>query len=288
MNIELHPLCVLFPRMTGPEFAALVADIKANGLRTPIVLHDGMVLDGGNRYAACQAAGVEPKFAEFAGGNLVSFVLSANMHRRHMTPGQQAAIVASAQDWATAQGRGGNRKADQSQAVDFDSVAKRSAASGASRVTQMKADKVAKASPELARQVAHGEVSLPKALAQVTPKPAAEPEPIAESAPPADDANDFDPIAELERLQAELISTQALVTAAEAVDLKAEAMKWRRCYDSAVRAQSDAMDRASKYEKELSWYGNQFKRIGKALGETDPSKVAARIEALVRSMKEAA
>ena len=164
---ELHPLCTLFPRLSGSEFDTLRDDIKANGLRAPIVLHDGMILDGGNRYRACLEAGIEPEFITFEGGNLVAFVLSANLHRRHMSAGQQAAIVASAQDWAKSNTRGGDRKSDQSQSVDFDSVEKRSAASGASRVTQMKADKVAKANPELAKQVAHGEVSLPKAVAQV-------------------------------------------------------------------------------------------------------------------------
>ena len=98
MTIELHPLCTLFPRLSGAEFDALRDDIKTNGLRSPIVLHEGMILDGGNRYRACIEAGVEPTFSKFDGGNLVSFVLSVNLHRRHMTAGQQAAIVASAQN----------------------------------------------------------------------------------------------------------------------------------------------------------------------------------------------
>ena len=59
--LELHPLCTLFPRVQGAEFDALVADIKTNGLRQPITLHNGMILDGGNRYAACVAAGMEPE-----------------------------------------------------------------------------------------------------------------------------------------------------------------------------------------------------------------------------------
>ena len=167
---QLHPLCTLFPRMTGQEFQSLADDIKANGQREPIILHEGMILDGGNRYRACLEAGVEPSFMEFGGENLVSYVLSANLHRRHMTPGQQAAIVASAQDWASAHGRGGDRKSNQSQAVDFDTVEKRAAASGVSRVTQMKADKVAKEDPELAKKVAQGEVSLPEAVKKVSPK----------------------------------------------------------------------------------------------------------------------
>lgn len=159
--------------MDGAEFSALVADIKENGLREPIILHEGMILDGGNRYRACVAAGVEPQFMQFGGGNLVAYVLSANLHRRHMTAGQQAAIVASAQDWAKAQkqGRDGN-----GQAVDrLATVADRAAQSGASRVTQMKADKVSREAPELAKKVGLGEVSLPSALKQISPpKPAPE------------------------------------------------------------------------------------------------------------------
>jgi len=88
--------------MSGGEFSALVEDIRANGLRTPITLHDGLILDGGNRYRACIEAGVEPTFEKFSGSSLVGFVLSSNLHRRHMTAGQQAAIVASSQDWAKA------------------------------------------------------------------------------------------------------------------------------------------------------------------------------------------
>lgn len=167
MNYELHPLCTLFPRMAGAEFKALCDDLAVNGLRTPITLHNGMILDGGNRYRACLEAGIEPAFTEFDGSSLVQFVLSANLHRRHLSAGQQAAIVASAQDWANAQTRGGDRKSDQSATLHFDTADKRAAESGASLRTQKMADKVAKADPVLSRQVAHGEVSLPKAVAQV-------------------------------------------------------------------------------------------------------------------------
>lgn len=171
MALELHPLCTLFPRLVGAEFDALVEDISANGLQQPITVHDGMVLDGGNRYAACLAAGIEPVLRDFDGADAVAFVLSANLHRRHLSPGQQAAIVASAQDWAMAQTVGKPAARQSGNVAGLATIADRAAQSGASERTQRMADKVAKADPALAKQVAHGIVSLPKAVEQITGKP---------------------------------------------------------------------------------------------------------------------
>lgn len=100
MTMELHPLCTFFPRMPDAEFAALREDIKANGLRQMIVLHDGMILDGSHRYRACIEAGVEPRFVDFGGADPASFVISKNLHTRRMGAGQRAAIVALAHNWA--------------------------------------------------------------------------------------------------------------------------------------------------------------------------------------------
>lgn len=169
-DYQLHPLCSLFPRMAGAEFETLVADIKANGQREPIIIHEGMILDGGNRYRACIEAGIDPETMKYGGGNIVSYVLSANLHRRHLSAGQQAAIVASCQDWQKAAKHGGARDTEQAVTLPLDTVAERSKASGASDKTQRNADKVAKADPELAVKVGHGEVSLPKAVAQVEAK----------------------------------------------------------------------------------------------------------------------
>lgn len=165
--LELHPLCTLFPRMEGAEFSALVRDIAENGQREPIILVDGMILDGGNRYRACLEAGVEPQTMNFGGGNIVTYVLSANLHRRHMTPGQQAAIVAAAQDWAKAQTVG---KPKTGNLAELSRTQDRAAQSGASERTQSMADKVAREAPELVRRVARGEVSLPAAVEQITGK----------------------------------------------------------------------------------------------------------------------
>ncbi|TCG09326.1 hypothetical protein BZM27_05865 [Paraburkholderia steynii] len=225
-ELQLHPLCTLFPRIVGAEFEALKADIVANGLRQPIVVHDGMILDGGNRYRACIEAGIEPSTVEFDGGNLVSFVLSANLHRRHLSEGQHAAIVASAQQWESAQSQGRPKKTGN--VTGLSTVAERRAVSGASDKTQRMADKVARESPELAKKVAQGEVSLPKAIKQLAPAkaaPVAEPEPEQVEAAEEEFGPSAEEIAFLEATeQADRDAYNNLVEIAAADDKLAEAL----------------------------------------------------------------
>lgn len=95
-EISIHPAAMLFPMMGEKELSDLADDIAANGLIEPVVLYHGEVLDGRNRLAACQLAGVEPHFAE-VDGNVPSptiYVLSKNLHRRHLTTSQRGAIAA--------------------------------------------------------------------------------------------------------------------------------------------------------------------------------------------------
>jgi hypothetical protein len=80
--------------MPDADFAFLVEDIKANGLLTPIVTFEDKVLDGRNRLKACQLAGVDPVFKPFEGDDPVTFVISANLHRRHLTTPQRKQVAA--------------------------------------------------------------------------------------------------------------------------------------------------------------------------------------------------
>lgn len=96
----VHPVCDIFPLMEDDALDALAADIKANGLNHPVVLHEGQIVDGRNRMLACRKAGVEPTFVAwaqvYAGTKpLIAWIWSENFERRHMTPQQKAfAIVA--------------------------------------------------------------------------------------------------------------------------------------------------------------------------------------------------
>jgi hypothetical protein len=56
---------------------------------------DGVLIDGRNRWAACQMAGVDPRFDVLNGQDPVAYILSSNIKRRHMNAGQRAMAIAA-------------------------------------------------------------------------------------------------------------------------------------------------------------------------------------------------
>jgi ParB-like chromosome segregation protein Spo0J len=98
--LPFHPLADMFPLLEGQDFADLVADIRENGLRQEEDIDvdvAGRIIDGRNRYLACIEAGVEPRFytrrfREEAA--LAAFIISKNVHRRHLTAEQKRDLIA--------------------------------------------------------------------------------------------------------------------------------------------------------------------------------------------------
>lgn len=92
-SLKCHPICLLFPELPKQELNDLAADIKEKGLFNAIVLYEGKILDGRNRYNACLIAGVEPRFVEWSGGSPLEWVVSENLVRRHLSSSQRAVLA---------------------------------------------------------------------------------------------------------------------------------------------------------------------------------------------------
>lgn len=94
-DLEAHPVADLFPMLAADELAELAADIKARGLVQSIVLDaGGRILDGRNRLAACELAGVKPTFQTYEGDDPDGVAWGANVRRRNLTKAQIAILAA--------------------------------------------------------------------------------------------------------------------------------------------------------------------------------------------------
>jgi ParB-like chromosome segregation protein Spo0J len=99
MNTEspFHPACLLLPEVDAEAFRELVEDLRNHGQRHPIIIDEhGVVLDGRHRLRALRELFVEPRIETFHGteAEKVALVMSENVHRRHLTVQQRAAVAA--------------------------------------------------------------------------------------------------------------------------------------------------------------------------------------------------
>jgi N6-adenosine-specific RNA methylase IME4/ParB-like chromosome segregation protein Spo0J len=206
--MEYHPLANIFPLLEGAAFSALVADIKENGQREPIWVvmadaptehkcygeggcdiqaGDGVwhctfcdhnpelieyeILDGRNRYRACQLLGIEPITEIYDGDDPLELVLSLNLHRRHLSESQRGMVAAKVANIQLGDNQHGGSANLQTQPV---SQAKAAEMLNVSPRTVAAAVKVRdEAAPELVRAVESGRVSV-SAAADVATLPKAE------------------------------------------------------------------------------------------------------------------
>lgn len=108
---RFHPLLTIFPTLDDIAFSELVADIRTNGVREPIWTYKGQIVDGRNRWLACQQLGIGCPEREYEGDEkeLPAFVVSLNVHRRHLDASQRAMVAAKIANMK----HGGDRKSDQ-------------------------------------------------------------------------------------------------------------------------------------------------------------------------------
>ncbi len=86
-----------FPEMSGSDFEAFKDSFK-DGFKESlgkVILYEGMVLDGWNRYKACLELGISAVFEQFKGNESEAFEYSiaSNLNRRHLTSEQRDYLI---------------------------------------------------------------------------------------------------------------------------------------------------------------------------------------------------
>lgn len=187
MSIPAHPYAGLFPMLSPADGSALRDDISANTQRERIVILDGMILDGRNRQAQLEALGLVDgrlppegddlwitryrRFNPAQDGDPLAFVLSLNLHRRHLSESQRAMVAAKLESF----GHGGARQNFEKQ--DANLHLDRKSAAEALHVSERSVSSAAKVrdrgAPELVEKVTSGEVAV-SAAADIATLPVTE------------------------------------------------------------------------------------------------------------------
>lgn len=172
--MQYHEVANLFPLLPPEQLQELATDIAAHGLVHPIIVHEGKILDGRNRYQACLLANIPPRFEPFIGTSPLHFIISTNLHRRHLTSSQRATIALDVETILTEQAKermkaGGGKKSAGSQLIDYPVENRGRAAEhaaemmGTNRQYVSDAKRIKTDAPPLFARVQAGELSIPEA-----------------------------------------------------------------------------------------------------------------------------
>jgi hypothetical protein len=133
-HLAVHPAADLFPKLNDGDLVALGEDIKRNGLSSPVAIQikkngEAVLLDGRNRLDAMERIGLRVRLekgkgntgawkllaeeqldGKWVGTSLapkmgitvvvittdpIEYITSANVHRRHLMPGEKRDVVAA-------------------------------------------------------------------------------------------------------------------------------------------------------------------------------------------------
>jgi N6-adenosine-specific RNA methylase IME4 len=183
-DLKLHPIAELFPRMADEEFESFVEDVKRQGILQPILVRDGLIIDGRHRWEAARQLGIECPIQEWNGQDPWLDAQSFNLARRHLPKDQIYAIrKLAARDHpevarpiervrAEAKDRMVSGVRQETTLGSRDPRVSRSAdligsQLGMSGVTVKRVDRLEREAPEMLPAVARGEMSAVRALREV-------------------------------------------------------------------------------------------------------------------------
>lgn len=98
-GMKVHPAASLFPLIEGEDFDDLVFSIKTMGVLQPIIVSNGVLIDGRNRLRAVtklrqegRTISLPTKELDPETPNICEYIFDTNAHRRNLTPDQTAMI----------------------------------------------------------------------------------------------------------------------------------------------------------------------------------------------------
>jgi len=162
-DFKFHPYAEIFPLLEGEEFGELVADIKAHGIREPIWIYEGQIIDGRSRYRASEIAGVDCPMREYMGDDPIAFVVSLNLKRRHLNEAQRAMVAAKLANLEL----GDNQHNKQGTSIEVSSRLLNVSRASVERAKTVQRD----GAPELQAAVERGQVSVSAAADIATESP---------------------------------------------------------------------------------------------------------------------
>ncbi len=181
--LAAHPLADVFPQLPDQLLRELADDVAANGQLEPITLYEDRILDGRNRYAACQLAGAVPRLTRFTGTleQAAAFVRSKNLQRRDLEPAQRVAAILKLEELVD----GYRAQARQAQGArsdlrlrgdegSRDVLSQVAAVAGVSRGTAARVQRVKRDAPDLFEKVAAGTMQAKRAERVLRERHAAE------------------------------------------------------------------------------------------------------------------
>jgi len=92
---SVHPVAEVFPIVTGDDYTAMVSDVKEHGFQVPVIADkSSQLLDGRTRLCISYDLGIkcEVQTVDRNGSDVAAYIIALNLHRRHLTASQIAAI----------------------------------------------------------------------------------------------------------------------------------------------------------------------------------------------------
>lgn len=160
-SFRIHPFATFLPCCTDEEYRSIRDDIRENGLKVPLLLFNGKLLDGRTRAKACDELGIQPDVQHINGPakEALRRVQSLNVFRRHLTQSQKAAVADCISNEL--------QKMDGITTKEARAIAAK--ATGAACGTIQKAAAIRQASPTLAKQIVNGEKTVTEAIREIRP-----------------------------------------------------------------------------------------------------------------------